>query len=113
MASAKLSEIRRIENERSPELDALVVNVESARHDADDGSRPDIDRDLLTDDRAPAECRLPEVARDHDDRGSVGECLRVLKRSPGERRNGHRGEEAGRGAGRRHAARAFVGPDVY
>jgi hypothetical protein len=68
----------RVERERQPHAHALIVDVESLGHDADDLRLDAIDVDLLADDRAlAAEVAAPQLIGKERDRRRVRERLLI------------------------------------
>ena len=88
MAAARRRERRRVDRERLPELDLLIVHVVAARHDADDLVRLVVDLNRLPDDvLAPAVRALPELPREDRDRRRVRH--RVGRREPASAQRRH------------------------
>ena len=76
MTTAELLPLRRIERQREPDLDVLIVHVESGRHDADNGRLRAVDVDLTADDAAiTGERTLPKLRGEYGHRGRVREHL--------------------------------------
>src|SRR5438067_2217914 len=99
---------------REPDLDVLIVHVESGRHDADNGRLRAVDVDLTADDAAiTGERTLPELRGEHGHRGRVREHLFGCECPTETRRDGERREQARGDDGRRHARRVSLSAEVH
>ncbi len=112
VAAAILFHVRRIETKRQPDSNALVIDVESRRHDADDGAFHAVDENLCADDRPLGERAYPQLVREHDDERPVRSRLLLREYMPSRRCDTERREQVGRHDRRRDALRRFVGADV-
>ncbi len=100
MATA-IAGVGRIECQRQPHQNALIVHVVARRHDADDASRCAVDRDRSADHRLVAgKSALPDLAREHRDVFGTGQrvlsCeLASANRRDTEDRHQLRGDDGG------------------
>jgi hypothetical protein len=77
-----------IEIERQPQLDAIVHDVETRWHDADDFALDTVDLDRGADDvRSGGERRLPQLARENDQPRAVDSGLIASEPAAGSRRH--------------------------
>ena len=98
--------IRGIENQRIPELDVLIGDVEMRRHDADDSPADAVHLHRRSDDRrAGAEHRLPQLVRQNRRRRTVRTRLLDLEGASIHRVHAERPEQVVRRLHRVDAAR--------
>src|SRR6185503_4143590 len=117
--TTSISRACRIQCEREPHLDLLIVNVVSRRHDADDSRWDTINRNHPAKDRFVAtECALPDLARERADvlgarqRVGPGELTAADGRNS-ENRHQFRGNHRGDDAARLVLLPRFTAPDRY
>src|SRR5262245_6273472 len=65
---AAIQPVGRIESERQPHLGAVVHHIGAWWQDADHFAWPSVDLHRLSNERLPAECRLPQLVRQDRDR---------------------------------------------